>query len=118
MWVVYNDEPSNGGTSSTLGHSKGMTVADNGTGFWLVHSVPKFPYLPYQENNTYAYPETAVKYGQSFLCVSMVADELDKVGEYIVRRNPHRKSMQFFFSFIDFNFTQLFLSYNFQMGLF
>lgn len=105
MWVVYNDEPTNGGTSATLGHSKGMTVADNGTGFWLVHSVPKFPHLPYQENNTYAYPETAVKFGQSFLCVSMVADELDKVGECIARRNQDRKKSIFlnlYLFFIDF----------------
>lgn len=82
MWAVYNDEPTNGKTTFTLGHSKGMVVADNSSGFWLVHSVPKFPKLPYQNNNSYMYPTTGVKYGQSFLCVSMVAKELDKVGKF------------------------------------
>lgn len=80
MWLVYNDEPTNRNASFVLGHAKGLVVADKNTGFWLVHSVPKFPYLPYQNNNTYTYPPTGLKFGQSFLCVSMVAEELDKVG--------------------------------------
>lgn len=79
MWIVYNDEPTNIPMKSTVGHSKGVLAADNSTGFWLVHSVPKFPQLPYQQNS-YMYPSTGVKYGQSFLCMSMLAEELDKVG--------------------------------------
>lgn len=81
-WIVYNDEPTNGHTTFTLGHSKGMVAAGNNSGFWLVHSVPKFPQLPYQSNNSYAYPKTGVKFGQSFLCISMIPEELDKVGKY------------------------------------
>lgn len=79
MWVVYNDEPTIGNVTFVLGHSKGIVVANNGSGFWLVHSVPKFPQLPNQ-NNSYTYPRTGIKFGQSFLCMSMVAEELDKVG--------------------------------------
>lgn len=79
MWLVYNDEPTNYKTVSTLGHSKGVVVGDSESGFWLVHSIPKFPYLPYQKNS-YTYPKTAVKFGQSFLCISMVAKELDNIG--------------------------------------
>lgn len=81
MWVVYNDAPTNGPTTFSKGHSKGMVVANNSSGLWLVHSVPKFPQLPYQNNNSYTYPKTGLKFGQSFLCMSMTADELDKVGE-------------------------------------
>lgn len=83
MWIVYNDEPTNGPATFTKGHSKGTVVADKSSGFWLVHSVPKFPQLPYQNNNSYTYPKTGIKYGQSFLCMSMTAEELDKVGEYL-----------------------------------
>jgi deoxyribonuclease-2 len=83
MWIVYNDEPTNGPVTFTKGHSKGTVVADNSSGLWLVHSVPLFPQLPYQNNNSYTYPKTGVRYGQSFLCMSMMADELDKVGEYL-----------------------------------
>lgn len=81
MWVVYNDEPTNGPVTFSMGHTKGTVMADNNSGLWLVHSVPKFPQLPYQNNNSYTYPKTGVKFGQSFLCMSMTAEELDKVGE-------------------------------------
>jgi len=77
--MVYNDETTNGKVSSTKGHSKGVIIADGTSGLWLVHSVPKFPQLPYQ-SNLYMYPKTAIRYGQSFLCISMSAEELDKVG--------------------------------------
>jgi len=83
MWAIYNDEPTNENKSFTMGHTKGIVVADNSSGFWLVHSVPKFPQLPYQNNNSYTYPRTGVRYGQSFLCVSMLTKELDKVGKYL-----------------------------------
>lgn len=83
LWITYNDQPSNKHTTFTLGHSKGTVVADRDFGFWLVHSVPHFPQLPYQ-NNSYSYPKTGVLYGQSFLCVSMMAQELDKVGNQII----------------------------------
>lgn len=82
MWIVYNDEPTNKDASSTQGHSKGMVLANNNTGFWLVHSVPKFPYLPYEKDNTYEYPRSGLVNGQSFLCMSMTSEELDKVGKF------------------------------------
>ncbi|XP_022176053.1 cell-death-related nuclease 7-like isoform X2 [Myzus persicae] len=84
MWAVYNDSPTNSPVTFSLGHSKGMVVANNRSGLWLVHSVPKFPQLPYQNNNSYTYPKTGVLYGQSFLCMSMTPEELDKVGDQII----------------------------------
>uniref|UniRef100_A0A2H8TLC0 Cell-death-related nuclease 7 n=1 Tax=Melanaphis sacchari TaxID=742174 RepID=A0A2H8TLC0_9HEMI len=84
MWIVYNDEPTNGPVTFSKGHSKGTVVANNSSGLWLVHSVPKFPQLPYQNNNSYTYPKTGVKFGQSFLCMSMTAKELDKVGNQLI----------------------------------
>ncbi|XP_050428234.1 cell-death-related nuclease 7 [Adelges cooleyi] len=84
MWLVYNDEPTNGPVQMTLGHTKGMVAADKDSGYWLVHSVPKYPQLPYQNNNSYTYPPTGVKFGQSFLCLSMLSQELDKVGDQII----------------------------------
>lgn len=83
MWLVYNDEPTNHNTVSTMGHSKGIVMGDNKSGFWLVHSTPKFPQLPDQENS-YSYPNTALKYGQNFLCISMFAKELDNIGWYYI----------------------------------
>lgn len=83
LWITYNDKPTNGRVQLSLGHTKGTVVADKDFGFWLVHSVPNFPKLPYQ-NNSYSYPNTGVLYGQSFLCVSMMAHELDNVGVYSI----------------------------------
>lgn len=89
MWIVYNDEPTNKRPTSSQGHSKGMVLANNATGFWLVHSVPKFPYLPYEKNNAYDYPHSGLVNGQSFLCMSMTSEELDKVGKYFHRSNTN-----------------------------
>ncbi|VVC31709.1 Deoxyribonuclease II [Cinara cedri] len=89
MWVVYNDEPTNEPVSFTMGHTKGIVMADHSMGFWLVHSVPKFPQLPYENNNTYTYPHTGLMYGQSFLCMSMTNNELDNVGNQIINNEAY-----------------------------
>ncbi|UXI17592.1 ataxia telangiectasia and Rad3-related protein [Sarcoptes scabiei] len=42
-WLFYSDQPPEGQCSSCFAHSKGVLMADSTSGFWLVHSVPKFP---------------------------------------------------------------------------
>lgn len=53
-------------------HAKGILAADSSGGFWLVHSVPKFPDLTAA---SFAY-DTSDIYAQSFLCLSLNHDDV------------------------------------------
>jgi deoxyribonuclease-2 len=62
-------------------------VASNDiSGFWMVHSVPKFPPAL---GESYDYPHTGTIYGQSFLCISFTAEQIDYVGKQLMYNEPH-----------------------------
>lgn len=84
--LLYNDEPPTGKPDGVDGHSKGVVAADFQSGFWLIHSVPKFP--PNLEVG-YNFPETGQRFGQSFLCISFKADQMDLVGKQILYNEPY-----------------------------
>jgi deoxyribonuclease-2 len=68
-WFFYNDEnPINGVTNGSLGHTKGVLAFDLGsnTAFWLVQSTPKFP-----PSNSYGFPTTGMPNAQTLLCITM-----------------------------------------------
>ena len=66
-YYLYNDEKPDGSSSSYRGHTKGVSVFDANGGFFLDHSVPRFP--PAAED-AYEFPQNEATYGQSFMCVS------------------------------------------------
>ncbi|VDO31093.1 Uncharacterized protein BM_BM17983 [Brugia malayi] len=68
FYLFYNDQAPVNEKKSHLNraHAKGVAVFGNTSGFWLVHSVPKFPSL-----KRYSYAENGQTYGQSFLCVTL-----------------------------------------------
>ena len=75
--LLYNDEHPDGNTSFTAGHTKGVVVLGERRGFWLVHSVPKFP----PAAGKYGYPRTGHMYGQTFLCITIeTASNADPLG--------------------------------------
>lgn len=84
--ILYNDEPPHGNTTMTLGHTKGVVVGDASSGFWLIHSVPHYP--PEANIRAYSYPKTGVVYGQSFLCISVLHDGLEKIGQQLMYNEP------------------------------
>lgn len=84
--LMYNDEPPEGETDATRGHTKGVIGTDGESGFWLIHSVPKYPE---KLSLAYTYPKTGTIYGQSFLCVTFNASEMDTIGLQLQMNEPH-----------------------------
>lgn len=66
-----------------------MVLGNSEGGLWLVHSVPKFPST---QAGRYYYPHTGQEYGQSFLCVSVDAANLNKIGKPHSWLNPFPNS--------------------------
>ena len=58
--MFYNDAHPDDKTSFYLGHTKGVIVLKEKSGFWLVHSVPKFPPALGEagEDEIYDYPHS------------------------------------------------------------
>ncbi|KAL6733878.1 hypothetical protein Aduo_004483 [Ancylostoma duodenale] len=75
---AYNDDSPSGSVDSYRGHSKGVVLFDEETGFWIIHSVPNFPSI-----GSYSYPATGMKFGQTFLCLTLSTQSLGDVGEHL-----------------------------------
>ena len=81
MTAIYNDEPPAGkDASETYAHAKGILVAsangEAGNGFWLVHSMPKWPQELSADS---AGPLPSNDFAQSFTCVTVTADTADSI---------------------------------------
>ena len=95
--LMYNDEFPNGTSSESAAHAKGVVAFDGQSGFWLVHSVPRFPPAPAGSDNSnpaetqanYSFPATGLRYGQTMLCVSLPLSQADLVGKSIKRFLPN-----------------------------
>ncbi|CAJ0595915.1 unnamed protein product [Cylicocyclus nassatus] len=92
---AYNDDSPSGSVDSYRGHSKGVLLFDQSSGFWIIHSVPNFPAA-----GTYTYPSTGIKFGQSFLCLTLPTETLADVGEHLryVQATPYFTNLPDIFS--------------------
>lgn len=102
FYVMYNDDPPSKPSVVNYGHTKGVVASDGQTGFWLVHSSPGFPIEPVSEfksektrgrrsvkvRNSYFYPYSATKFGQSFLCLTLGNRALNDVGNLLMYDKP------------------------------
>lgn len=84
-WLIYNDESYDGANHEDYGHTKGDIAFDSTGGFWLVHSVPRFP-AP--ATDTYSFPIDERIYGQSFLCISVGIGMINNIGEQFLLNKP------------------------------
>lgn len=85
-FIMYNDEFPNDTVSVTHGHTKGVVVMTAQGGFWLVHSVPKYPPSP---EVGYSYPSSALHYGQTMLCISLPSDQSHSLGWQLLQNDPY-----------------------------
>nr|XP_057909241.1 deoxyribonuclease-2-alpha [Doryrhamphus excisus] len=89
-YILYNDEKPPGGDRDNRGgrrgHTKGVVLLDDNQGFWLVHSTPLFP--PVRGAGQYRYPDSGVKNGQNFLCVTFPLERFQTIGEQLQINEP------------------------------
>jgi deoxyribonuclease-2 len=84
-YILYNDETPSGKERLNHGHTKGDMCFDKTSGFWLVHSVPKFP--P-QVSDGYSYPDSGTVFGQTFLCVTYGYQQFNVIGGQLLYNYP------------------------------
>lgn len=81
-WILYNDEKPGdvpGKDNGALGHTKGVLAFDlaTKTGYWLLHSWPKFA-------EPKAKADPTPKYGQTYLCLSLTFDTLEDIASLMI----------------------------------
>jgi len=84
-WVMYNDQNPDGTTTSTYGHTKGVVGFDGTSGFWLIHSVPRWPE---PHGTAYAFPDNERIYGQNFICVTLDISQMNDIGYQMFFTRP------------------------------
>jgi len=85
-YALYNDQTPDGKDHDSNAHMKGVIAFDGTSGFWLVHSVPRF--LPVKGDG-YKFPVEQTKYGQSFLCITLSATSFNTIGKVFQTDYPH-----------------------------
>ncbi|EFO15122.1 deoxyribonuclease II family protein [Loa loa] len=78
FYFFYNDQKPNKESRShgNHAHAKGVAIFGDTSGFWLIHSVPKFPSLKH-----YFYAQNGEIYGQSFMCVTLKTTSIEIFAE-------------------------------------
>ncbi|XP_028667379.2 deoxyribonuclease-2-beta-like [Erpetoichthys calabaricus] len=84
-YLLYNDDPPLLDYKKNHGHTKGTVLFDMEQGFWLSHSVPRFP--PFPEKG-YGWPPTGKRNGQTALCVTYRGAQFVSIAEQLLLYNP------------------------------
>jgi len=68
-------------------HSKGTLALDKDSGFWLIHSLPRFP-APASLGASYRFQGCLGTYGQTYMCSSLDSESFDNVGVQLRHVGP------------------------------
>jgi len=85
-FFMYNDESPDGKTHESYGHTKGEVCYNRNSGFWLVHSTPRWPPL---SSNDYQYPPSEKEFGQSFLCMNFETNSFNDIAGQFLLNKPY-----------------------------
>lgn len=79
--VAWNDEKPDGQTSSTSAHAKGLIAYNKATGrgFYIVHSIPKYPAFFADHTINMTINGSQQVYGQHLACFSLSLYELNNI---------------------------------------
>jgi deoxyribonuclease-2 len=80
---LYNDDTPDEKKSASRAHAKGVLLTGIEQGFWLSHSLPRFP--P-PRNVRFQVPD--IKFGQHFVCMTLKANEFENLVEDLKVRYP------------------------------
>ena len=71
--IAWNDEKPDNTTSSTKAHAKGLISfgKNSGRGFFIVHSIPKYPAFLSDHTLNISIPKAEQVYGQHISCFSL-----------------------------------------------
>ncbi|OQR76197.1 deoxyribonuclease-2-like [Tropilaelaps mercedesae] len=87
LYAVYNDQPPEPYNGTAKGHTKGVIEFTKDGGYWLMHSVPRFPLNVLTKR--FEFPQSSVNNGQVFMCISLSGDHLNKVVAALRQQYPY-----------------------------
>ncbi|XP_005385218.1 PREDICTED: deoxyribonuclease-2-beta [Chinchilla lanigera] len=86
-YLLYNDGvPKSVGYSRNFGHTKGVLLWNRIQGFWLIHSIPRFPPIP---EEGYDYPSSGRRNGQSGICITLKYNQYETIDSQLLVCNPN-----------------------------
>lgn len=78
-YVLWNDQPPPSEDSKApMAHAKGVLIFNADGGAWLTHSLPHFP-SKVSEQKSGIWKDASPAFGQSFLCVTVDAEQIHKL---------------------------------------